>query len=71
MPLNLSLYPLQTKIPNIIKSIDYARKEYNRSKRVFLQKAEETEFYDPVRDRVDEILRSINIDKQKPRSISL
>ena len=64
-PLNLSLYHITDKDSNIIKSIDYARKEYNRFKRVFLQKAEETEFQGSVRDRVDEILRSINIDKQK------
>ena len=56
-PLNFSLYHITDKDSNMIKSIDYARKEYNRFKRVFLQKAEETEFQGSVRDRVDEIFK--------------
>jgi hypothetical protein len=64
-PLNLSLYHITDKDANIIKSIDFARTEYNRFKRVFLQIAEQTEFQGSIRDRVDDILRQINIDKNK------
>ena len=59
-PMNLSLYHITDKNANIIKSLDYARNEYNRFKREFLQVAEDSEFQGTIKDHVDVILQKIN-----------
>ena len=64
-PMNLSLYHITDKDSNIIKSLDYARTEYNRFKREFLQVAENSEFQGSTKDHVDSILQTINSVKSK------
>jgi hypothetical protein len=64
-PMNLSLYHITDKDSNIIKSLDYARTEYNRFKREFLQVALDSEFQGSTKDHVDSILQTINSVKSK------
>ena len=62
-PINLSLYHLLNKESNVVKSLKYARREYGKFKRVFLQKAFDLGFTGPVKQHVDKILVEINKDK--------
>jgi hypothetical protein len=62
-PLNLALYHLANKDSNAINSIKFARNEYAKFKRVFLQTAETLGFDGPVKKHVDLILETINKDK--------
>ena len=62
-PLNLSLYHLLDKDANIIKSIRYARREYGKFKRLFLQVAENLGYEGPVKGHFDKIMAELNIDK--------
>ena len=64
-PMNLSLYHITDKDANIVKSIEFAKNEYGKFKRVFLQKAETSTFQGTIKDHVDTILRDINKDKSK------
>ena len=64
-PMNLSLYHITDKDSNIIKSLDYARNEYNRFKREFLQVAADSEYQGTIKDHVDVILQKINSVKNK------
>ena len=64
-PLNLSLYHLLDKESNVLKSLRYARREYGKFKRLFLQKANELGYEGPVKQHVDKILYEINRDKIK------
>ena len=43
-PTNLALYHITDKSANIIKSIDFARREYSKFKRLFLQTSLRTRF---------------------------
>ena len=40
--MNSTLYPITDKDSNIIKPIDFAKNEYSKFKRLFLQTAEES-----------------------------
>ena len=64
-PLNLPLYHLLDKDANIIKSLRYARREYGKFKRVFLQIANELGYDGPVKEHVDRIMKEITKDKVK------
>jgi len=64
-PINLSLYHLLTKDSNVVKAIDYARKEYSKFKRLFITTANELGYDGPVKDHVDKILQEINRSKTK------
>ena len=64
-PLNLALYHLLDKDANLTKSLKFARREYGKFKRTFLQKAFEIGFDGPVKDHVDVILNEIVKDKTK------
>ena len=64
-PLNLSVYHITDKDSNIVKALDYARTEYNRFKREFLQVAADSEFQGSIKEHVDNILQKINGVKNK------
>jgi hypothetical protein len=62
-PINLSLYHLTDKNTNIIKSIDYVRREYSKFKRLFLQTALTTGYDGSPKEHVDLIFKELNRDK--------
>ena len=62
-PINLAMYHLLDKESNIVKSLKYARREYGKFKRTFLQKAFDLGFSGPVKQHVDKILVELNKDK--------
>lgn len=64
-PMNLALYHLLDKDANIVKALRYARREYGKFKRVFLQTANELGYDGPVKEHVDRIMKSITKDKVK------
>ena len=62
-PINLSLYHITEKQVNVVKSVSFAQKEYDKFKKTFLQVAENSGFSGTVREHVDEIMKIINKDK--------
>jgi hypothetical protein len=62
-PINLSLYHVTEKQVNVIKSVSFAQKEYDKFKKTFLQVAERSGFDGSVREHVDEIMKIVNNDK--------
>jgi len=62
-PLNLSIYSLLDKSSNAPNAVRYARKEYSKFKRVFLETAESLGYEGPVRQHVDKIISEITKDK--------
>jgi hypothetical protein len=62
-PINLSLYHLTDKNTNIIKAIDYVRREYAKFKRIFLQTALSLGFDGSPKEHVDLIFKELNRDK--------
>jgi len=62
-PLNLAMYHLLDKDANIVKSLRFARREYGKFKRQFLEIAETLGFEGPVKQHVDKILSEIVKDK--------
>lgn len=64
-PMNLPLYHITDKDSNVVKSLKYARKEYAKFKRLFLQLAESSEFQGSVKQHVDSILAELSRDKNK------
>jgi len=64
-PMNLSLYHMIDKDANIVKSLKYARREYGKFKRLFLQKAKDIGFTGDIKQHVDIILKEIVKDKTK------
>lgn len=62
-PLNLALYHMTDKSSHVIKAIRYAKKEYTKFKKQFIQETETSEFHGSIRDHVDFILNKINSGK--------
>jgi len=62
-PINLASYHLCYQQSNVIKSIAFAQKEYDKFKKIFLQTAENIEFSGTVRKFVDTILTDMNNNK--------
>jgi len=62
-PLNLSMYHLLDREANLVKSIRYARREYGKFKRQFLEIANSLGYEGPVKEHVDRIFVEINKDK--------
>ena len=58
-PLTLPLYHITTQGANVVKAIDFARKEYRTFKRAFLQTANTLGYDGPVNVHVDKILKEI------------
>tara|TARA_B110000285_G_scaffold132392_1_gene148607 strand:+ start:4170 stop:19922 length:15753 start_codon:yes stop_codon:yes gene_type:complete len=62
-PINLAMYHLVDPQANIVKSMRYARREYGKFKRQFLETANTLGFEGPVKEHVDNILKEMNKDK--------
>ena len=62
-PVNLALYHLTDKNANVVKSLRFAKNEYAKFKRAFLQVANESGFHGPVKKHVDHIIDELNRDK--------
>ncbi len=62
-PLNLALYHVTNKQANAIKAVRQARYDYGKFKKQFLTIATDSGFYGSTREHVDEILKTINSDK--------
>lgn len=62
-PLNLAMYSLLDKDSNLIKSIRYARKEYSKFKRLFIETAETLGYDGPIKIYVDKIIEVMTRDK--------
>ena len=62
-PLNLALYHLTDKNTNIIKSIDFVRREYSKFKRLFLQISGSLGYDGSPKEHVDLIFQELNRDK--------
>ena len=64
-PINLPLYHVTNKNYNIIKALQYSKKEYSRFKKVFLDTAATLGYDGPIKGHVDLILKTVNSDKLK------
>ena len=62
-PLNLAMYSLLDKDSNLISSMRFARREYSKFKRMFLQVAHDLGWEGPTKDHVDKIMADLNKDK--------
>ena len=62
-PINLSLYHLLDKDANVVQSLRYAKKEYRKFKRQFLEIANTLGFEGETKIHVDKILIELNKDK--------
>jgi len=62
-PVNLAAYHLVDKDANIIKSVQFAMKEYSRFKNSFLFAANQTGFHGDAKKHVDLIMNTLNKDK--------
>lgn len=62
-PLNLSMFSMLDKESNVVNSLRYARKEYSKFKRLFLETAETLGFEGPVKQHVDVLIKEIAKDK--------
>jgi hypothetical protein len=64
-PITLPLYHVTNKEYNIVRALEYSKKEYSRFKRIFVQTAIELGYDGPVKQHVDKVLGEINQDKVK------
>jgi len=62
-PINLSLYHLLDKEANVVQAIRYAKKEYRKFKRQFLEIANTLGFEGETKIHVDKIITELNKDK--------
>ena len=63
IPVNLGIFGITDETSNIVFALRYARKEYGKFKRRFLQIAEELGYEGPVKEHVDRIMLEMNKDK--------
>jgi len=63
--INLSGYHVTNKNYNLVKSLEFSRREYARFKRNFLEKSAGLGIDTETKQHVDAILRDLNKDKQK------
>lgn len=64
-PLTLPIYHVTNKNYNIVKSIEYSKREYSRFKRIFVDTASSLGYDGSIKQHVDRILSEINRDKVK------
>ena len=64
-PINLANYHITNKNYNLIKALNYSRREYARFKRNFVQTATGLGIEPDTKQHVDLILKDLNKDKQK------
>ena len=62
-PINLALYHITDKSANIVKALDFARREYAKFKRLFLQTSVELGFDGTPKAHVDLIFKELNKNK--------
>jgi hypothetical protein len=62
-PINLAAYHLTTKNANIVKAVDFSRKEYAKFKRLFLQTSLDIGYDGNVKTHVDLIFKELNKNK--------
>lgn len=62
-PVNLALYHLTDKDANIVDALEFAKNEYSKFKRAFLQAANDTGFHGPVKKHVDHLITELTKDK--------
>ena len=62
-PINLSLYHITNKDANIIKALDFSRREYAKFKRLFLQTSVDLGYDGSPRTHVDLIFKELNKNK--------
>ena len=62
-PFNLASYLFLEKNSNVVLALKYARKEYGKFKRLFLQTANELGFDGPIKDHCDNVLAQMHRDK--------
>ena len=62
-PIALASYHLTDKNANIVKALKYARLEYAKYKRLFLQVADTLGYDGPIKEHVDNIIAEINSQK--------
>ena len=60
---NIAAYHIADKDANIIKAIDYARREYRKFKRSFMQVADTLGYDGPTKQHVDLVLKEVNRSK--------
>lgn len=65
IPLNFVIYHSLSKNVNIIKSIEYSRKEYGKFKRDFIRYASEMQYDGTIKEQVDHILITLNNGKNR------
>ena len=64
-PINLPLYHVTNKDYNIVKALKFAKREYSRFKKVFLDTAATLGYDGPTKGHVDLLLKTVNCDKLK------
>lgn len=64
-PINLAAYHITNKKYNLIKALEYSKREYSRFKRTFLDTAVSLGYDGPTKEHVDKILAELNRDKIK------
>ena len=62
-PANLSIYHITNKTANVIKSIEFASREYSKFKQQFIKESEMTGFHGAPAKHVDLIMTRLNADK--------
>ena len=63
-PINLPLFAISNKENNLISAINFAKDEYSKYKRAFIQASETLELNGTTREQVDQILLHLAKDKK-------
>lgn len=64
-PINLPLYTLAKKESNLVSAMTFAKNEYSKLKRAFIQEAETLNLNGTIREQVDQILLSLASNKKE------
>ena len=63
-PINLPLFSISNKENNLIAAINFAKNEYSKFKRAFVQEAENLDLSGSIKEQVDTVLLSLVKDKK-------
>jgi len=63
-PINLPLFCISNKENNLVASLNFAKNEYSKFKRAFIQEAENIDISGSVKEQVDQVLLSLAKDKK-------
>lgn len=64
-PINLPLYHITNKDYNIVKALEFSKKEYSKFKRIFVEAATNLGYDGPIKQHTDLVLKEVNKDKVK------